>query len=119
MTLSGGQKQRISIARALSRKPSLLLLDDCLSAVDAETEQQILKNLREYVKNCTTIIVTHRIAAASLADRVLLLNEDGARRRSARTRSLSRPHPSTTAFLKSSLPGEKAKKQIKLLCRKV
>lgn len=77
MTLSGGQKQRISIARALARKPELLLLDDCLSAVDAETERIILDNLRSYLRNCTTIIVTHRIAVAGIADRVLLLNEDG------------------------------------------
>lgn len=77
MTLSGGQKQRVSIARALARKPELLLLDDCLSAVDAETERTILANLRDYLKGCTTIIVTHRIAVAGIADRVLLLNEDG------------------------------------------
>ena len=77
MTLSGGQKQRVSIARALARKPDLLLLDDCLSAVDAETERTILANLQAYLKGCTTIIVTHRIAVAGIADRVLLLNEDG------------------------------------------
>ena len=77
MTVSGGQKQRVSIARALARKPELLLLDDCLSAVDAETERTILANLRDYLKGCTTIIVTHRIAVAGIADRVLLLNEDG------------------------------------------
>ena len=77
MTLSGGQKQRVSIARSLARKPELLLLDDCLSAVDAETERIILANLRDYLKGCTTIIVTHRIAVAGIADRVLLLNEDG------------------------------------------
>jgi len=52
-------------------------LDDCLSAVDAETERTILDNLRTYLKGCTTIIVTHRIAVAGIADRVLLLNEDG------------------------------------------
>ncbi|MDD6262180.1 MAG: ABC transporter ATP-binding protein [Clostridiales bacterium] len=77
MTLSGGQKQRVSIARALARHPSLLLLDDCLSAVDAETEHEIIGNLREYLRGSTTIIVTHRINAASLADRIMLLNEDG------------------------------------------
>ncbi|MBR4940530.1 MAG: ABC transporter ATP-binding protein, partial [Clostridia bacterium] len=77
MTLSGGQKQRVSIARALARHPDLLLLDDCLSAVDAETEHEIIKNLKGYLGDTTTIIVTHRINAASLADKILLMGEDG------------------------------------------
>ncbi|MBQ1223934.1 MAG: ATP-binding cassette domain-containing protein, partial [Oscillospiraceae bacterium] len=77
MTLSGGQKQRVSIARALARKPKLLLLDDCLSAVDAETEHEIINNLRDRLKGSTAIIVTHRINAASLADKILLMNEEG------------------------------------------
>ncbi|MCL2416077.1 MAG: ABC transporter ATP-binding protein/permease [Defluviitaleaceae bacterium] len=77
MTLSGGQKQRISIARALVRKPKILLLDDCLSAVDAETEHAIISGLRQYMDNTTGIIITHRVAAASLADRILVLNESG------------------------------------------
>ena len=77
MTLSGGQKQRVSIARALARRPKLLLLDDCLSAVDAETEHEIINNLRERLKGSTAIIVTHRINAASLADKILLMSEDG------------------------------------------
>jgi ATP-binding cassette subfamily B protein len=111
MTLSGGQKQRISIARALSRKPSLLLLDDCLSAVDAETEQQILKNLREYVKNCTTIIVTHRIAAASLADRVLLLNEDGSQAALGTHEELVKTSPEYNRLLEIIAAGEKRLKK--------
>ncbi|MBQ8897505.1 MAG: ABC transporter ATP-binding protein [Clostridia bacterium] len=77
MTLSGGQKQRVSIARALARHPSLLLLDDCLSAVDAETEHEIINNLKDVLAGSTTVIVTHRINAASLADRILLMNEEG------------------------------------------
>lgn len=77
MTLSGGQKQRISIARAIARRPQLLLLDDCLSAVDAETEHAIIANLGSYIKGSTTLLVTHRIAAAGLADKVLLMREDG------------------------------------------
>ena len=77
MTLSGGQKQRVSIARALARRPKLLLLDDCLSAVDAETEHEIINNLRGRLKDSTAIIVTHRINAASLADKILLMNEEG------------------------------------------
>lgn len=77
MTLSGGQKQRVSIARALVRKPKILLLDDCLSAVDAETEHAIISGLRQYMDNATGIIITHRVAAAALADRILVLNESG------------------------------------------
>ena len=77
MTLSGGQKQRISIARALVRKPRILVLDDCLSAVDAETERAIIDGLWQYMKNATGIIVTHRIAAAALANRILVLSENG------------------------------------------
>ena len=77
MTLSGGQKQRISIARALVRKPRILVLDDCLSAVDAETERAIIDGLWQYMKNATGIIITHRIAAAALAGRILVLGENG------------------------------------------
>ena len=77
MTLSGGQKQRISIARALVRKPKILLLDDCLSAVDAETEHEIIHELQNYMQNTTGIIITHRVAATSLADRILVLNSNG------------------------------------------
>lgn len=77
MTLSGGQKQRVSIARALVRNPKLLLLDDCLSAVDAATEQAILKNLTDSRGERITFFITHRISAAMAADSILLLNKDG------------------------------------------
>lgn len=76
LTLSGGQKQRVSIARALIKKPNILLLDDCLSAVDTETEEKILYNLETLTKNKTTIIVTHRVSSAKNADVILIL-EDG------------------------------------------
>ncbi|WP_299365700.1 ABC transporter ATP-binding protein [Winogradskyella sp.] len=76
ITLSGGQKQRVSIARAIIKKPEILLFDDCLSAVDTETEEKILKNLTKITKNKTTIIVSHRVSSAKNADQIIVL-EDG------------------------------------------
>ena len=75
ITLSGGQKQRVSIARAIIKKPQLLLFDDCLSAVDTETEEEILNNIDEISKNKTTIIVSHRISSAKNADTIIVLSE--------------------------------------------
>lgn len=75
LTLSGGQKQRISIARAIIKNPNILLFDDCLSAVDTETEEKILKTLSKISVNKTTIIVSHRISSAKNADTILVLNE--------------------------------------------
>jgi ATP-binding cassette, subfamily B, multidrug efflux pump len=76
ITLSGGQKQRVSIARAIIKNPTILLFDDCLSAVDTETEEQILNNLLDISKNKTTIIVSHRVSSAKNADKIIIL-EDG------------------------------------------
>jgi len=76
VTLSGGQKQRISIARALIKKPALVIFDDCLSAVDAKTEKQIISNLNEYLSDKTAIIITHRIFSLFDFDRIVVL-EDG------------------------------------------
>tara|TARA_B000000475_G_scaffold7831_1_gene7183 strand:+ start:2802 stop:4565 length:1764 start_codon:yes stop_codon:yes gene_type:complete len=73
VTLSGGQKQRLSIARALIRKPKFMLLDDCLSAVDTETEELILKNIKEQSQNNTCIIISHRISSIKHADQIILL----------------------------------------------
>lgn len=75
ITLSGGQKQRVSIARALIKQPKLLLLDDCLSAVDTETEEAILTSLKASNKNTTTVIVCHRVSSAKNADYVLILQD--------------------------------------------
>jgi ATP-binding cassette subfamily B protein len=75
ITLSGGQKQRISIARAIIKSPEILLFDDCLSAVDTETEEKILKNLNKVSKDKTTIIVSHRISSAKNADKIIVLDE--------------------------------------------
>lgn len=76
ITLSGGQKQRISIARAIIKSPEIMLFDDCLSAVDTETEEKILKSLREISEGKTTIIVSHRVSSAKDADKIIIL-EDG------------------------------------------
>ncbi len=75
VTLSGGQKQRISIARAIIKKPTIYIFDDCLSAVDTETEEKILTNLKQISAKSTTIIVSHRISAAQLADKVIVLDQ--------------------------------------------
>ncbi len=74
ITLSGGQKQRVSIARAIIKSPKILLFDDCLSAVDTETEEKILKNLNKLSKGKTTIIVSHRISSAKNADKIVVLD---------------------------------------------
>ncbi|MDB4297627.1 ABC transporter ATP-binding protein/permease [Flavobacteriaceae bacterium] len=73
VTLSGGQKQRTSIARAIIKAPKIYLFDDCLSAVDTETEEKILRNLRSISKDKTSIIVSHRISAAQHADKIIVL----------------------------------------------
>lgn len=75
ITLSGGQKQRVSIARAMIKNPKILLLDDCLSAVDTETEEAILNALKKNNKDTTTIIVCHRVSSAKNADYILILKD--------------------------------------------
>uniref|UniRef100_A0A7C3J5P4 ABC transporter ATP-binding protein n=1 Tax=candidate division WOR-3 bacterium TaxID=2052148 RepID=A0A7C3J5P4_UNCW3 len=75
VTLSGGQKQRLCIARALVRKPKILILDDALSAVDTNTEKEILKNLYNYSKNITTIVISHRISSFINADNIYVLKD--------------------------------------------
>jgi len=75
ITLSGGQKQRVSIARAIIKSPKILLFDDCLSAVDTETEEKILKNLYKVSSGKTTIIVSHRVSSVKNADKIIVLDE--------------------------------------------
>ena len=74
ITLSGGQKQRVSIARAIVKNPPILLFDDCLSAVDTQTEEAILNNLNEICKDKTTIIVSHRVSSAKNADKIIIMD---------------------------------------------
>ena len=75
VTLSGGQKQRISIARGLIKDPEIIVFDDCLSAVDAKTEKEILGNLYQYLQHKTAIIITHRIFSLFDFDRIVVLEE--------------------------------------------
>lgn len=73
ITLSGGQKQRVSIARAIVREPKILMLDDALSAVDTNTENNILNSLKRIMKGRTTIIISHRVSSAKLANKIIVL----------------------------------------------
>lgn len=75
VTLSGGQKQRTSIARAIIKDPKILIFDDCLSAVDTETEEKILSNLEKVSKNKTTFIISHRVSSAKNADKIIILDD--------------------------------------------
>ena len=75
VTLSGGQKQRVSIARAIVKNPQILIFDDCLSAVDTETEERILENLEKVSKDKTTFIISNRVSSAKNADKIIILDE--------------------------------------------
>jgi len=74
VTLSGGQKQRVSIARAIIKDPKILIFDDCLSAVDTETEEKILTNLKQVSEDKTTFIISHRVSSAKNADKIIVLD---------------------------------------------
>ncbi len=75
ITLSGGQKQRVSIARAIARQPKILILDDALSAVDTKTENAILNAMAKIMKGRTSVIISHRVSSAKLADKVIMLDD--------------------------------------------
>ncbi|MBB6326158.1 ATP-binding cassette subfamily B protein [Algoriphagus iocasae] len=75
ITLSGGQKQRVSIARAIAKEPKILILDDCLSAVDTKTENVILNALKKIMKDRTSVIISHRVSSAKLADHIIVLDD--------------------------------------------
>ncbi|WP_159584088.1 ABC transporter ATP-binding protein [Marinoscillum sp. 108] len=75
ITLSGGQKQRVSIARAIAREPKILILDDALSAVDTKTENAILNAMARIMKGRTSVIISHRVSSAKLADKVIMLDD--------------------------------------------
>jgi len=73
VTLSGGQKQRAAIARALLRRPAILILDDALASVDTYTEERILNGLRSYTATATTILISHRVSTVQHADQIVVL----------------------------------------------
>jgi ATP-binding cassette subfamily B protein len=73
ITLSGGQKQRVAIARALLRNPKVLVLDDSLSSVDSQTEDFVLNELKSFMKDRTTIIISHRLSTLKHADKIVML----------------------------------------------
>ena len=75
LNLSGGQKQRLCIARALIKKPKILVLDDCLSALDNKTEIKIVKNLKEFLQKTTLIISSHKISSVKNLNQIIVLNE--------------------------------------------
>ena len=75
ITLSGGQKQRASIARAIVRNPKILILDDALSAVDTNTENTILNSLSRIMQGRTSVIISHRVSSAKLADKIIVLDD--------------------------------------------
>jgi ATP-binding cassette, subfamily B, multidrug efflux pump len=75
ITLSGGQKQRVSIARAVAREPKILILDDALSAVDTKTENTILNSMKRIMKGRTSIIISHRVSSAKLANKIIVLRD--------------------------------------------
>jgi len=75
INLSGGQKQRVSIARALASDPAIYIFDDCLSAVDTQTEEVILDNLKQITRNSTTVLISHRVSTVKLADLIIVLDQ--------------------------------------------
>ena len=75
ITLSGGQKQRTTLARAVIRDPKILILDDALSSVDTDTEERILRGLKDVMRNRTTILVSHRCSTVRHADQIVVLRE--------------------------------------------
>ena len=93
ITLSGGQKQRLSIARAIARDPKILILDDCLSAVDTQTENTILSNLQRIMQDRTSVIISHRVSSAKLADFIVVLNDGEIIEQGTNTELLERNGP--------------------------
>ena len=106
ITLSGGQKQRVSIARAIVKEPKILILDDCLSAVDTKTENAILNSLKKIMENRTSIIISHRVSSAKLADQIIVLDEGRIVERGDHASLMSQRGVYATLFEKQTQGGE-------------
>jgi ATP-binding cassette, subfamily B, multidrug efflux pump len=106
ITLSGGQKQRVSIARAIIRKPSLLLFDDCLSAVDTETEDTILNNLLRIMQGRTTLLISHRVSTVKHADMIIVLDHGKIVESGSHTELLAAKGNYYTLYVKQSIEKE-------------
>ena len=98
ITLSGGQRQRVALARALAADPRVLLLDDSLSSVDAQTEREILAGLEEASRGRTTILISHRLAAVSLCDRIFVLDDGRLVDEGTHEELVARPGPYATLY---------------------
>jgi ATP-binding cassette, subfamily B, multidrug efflux pump len=108
ITLSGGQKQRVSIARAIVRDPKILILDDSLSAVDTKTENAILNNLQRIMRGRTTVIISHRVSSAKLADLILMLDDGRIEQRGTHAELLAQPGPYRELYEKQTQTEEEA-----------
>ena len=108
VSISGGQKQRISIARALIRNPQILILDDSLSAVDANTEQKIIENIKRVRTGKTTIISTHRLSAVKQADEIIVMEDGGIIERGTHAELIEKHGWYYTQFHRQELKEEEA-----------
>jgi ATP-binding cassette, subfamily B, multidrug efflux pump len=90
ITLSGGQKQRTAISRAVIRDPKILILDDALSSVDTFTEEQILRELKQVMRNRTSILISHRVSTVKEADEIIVLERGGIVERGTHAELLAR-----------------------------
>ncbi|MBL9019902.1 MAG: ATP-binding cassette domain-containing protein, partial [Myxococcales bacterium] len=108
ITLSGGQRQRVALARALASAPRLLVLDDSLSSVDAETERTILRHLREVMSGRTAVLISHRVAAIKDADQIIVLDHGKVVARGTHEELLAQPGTYADLY-KSQLDTEVAK----------
>ena len=109
ITLSGGQKQRISIARAIIRDPQILIFDDCLSAVDTETEEKILAHLKDLMKGKTTVIISHRVSSVKHAGQIIVLDKGTVIERGAHQELLKRDGAYASLYQKQLLEDDQRK----------